>query len=90
MATDAGAGFQRPAGPRAYGSVRQPQNLVSYHLRQLRAGGLVTARRSSLDGRDTYYSLNLDSCARALAASVTALHPGLALTSAVPGDRSDD
>jgi DNA-binding transcriptional ArsR family regulator len=25
----------------------QPQNLVSYHLRQLRAGGLVNARRSS-------------------------------------------
>jgi protein-tyrosine-phosphatase/DNA-binding transcriptional ArsR family regulator len=65
-------------------AVRQPQNLVSYHLRQLRAGGLVTARRSSLDGRDTYYSLNLDGCARALAASVSALHPGLALPPAVP------
>ena len=38
----------------------EPQNLVSYHLRQLRAGGLVRARRSSSDGRDTYYSLDLD------------------------------
>jgi protein-tyrosine-phosphatase/DNA-binding transcriptional ArsR family regulator len=60
----------------------QPQNLVSYHLRQLRAGGLVTARRSSFDGRDTYYSLDLDGCARALTGAASALHPGLA---ALPG-----
>jgi protein-tyrosine-phosphatase/DNA-binding transcriptional ArsR family regulator len=65
-------------------AVRQPQNLVSYHLRQLRAAGLVTARRSSFDGRDTYYRLDLDGCAQALAASVTALHPGLALPPAIP------
>ena len=56
----------------------QPQNLVSYHLRQLRAGGLVTARRSSFDGRDSYYSLDLDGCAQALAGAALALHPGLA------------
>lgn len=55
----------------------QPQNLVSYHLRQLRDGGLVRARRSSLDKRDTYYSLDLDGCARALAVAAAALHPGL-------------
>jgi ArsR family transcriptional regulator, arsenate/arsenite/antimonite-responsive transcriptional repressor / arsenate reductase (thioredoxin) len=55
----------------------QPPNLVSYHLRQLRAGGLVTARRSSFDGRDTYYSLNLPGCSRALAGAAFALHPGL-------------
>jgi ArsR family transcriptional regulator, arsenate/arsenite/antimonite-responsive transcriptional repressor / arsenate reductase (thioredoxin) len=59
----------------------QPQNLVSYHLRQLREGGLVTSRRSSFDGRDTYYSLDLDGCSRALADAATALHPGLALAS---------
>src|SRR5271165_1125189 len=63
----------------------QPQNLVSYHLRQLRAGGLVTARRSSLDARDAYYSLDLDGCAGALADAVCALHPGLTLPSAAPG-----
>jgi ArsR family transcriptional regulator, arsenate/arsenite/antimonite-responsive transcriptional repressor / arsenate reductase (thioredoxin) len=56
-----------------------PQNLVSYHLRQLRAGGLVTGRRSSFDARDTYYSLDLASCSQALAAAAAALHPGLAL-----------
>jgi protein-tyrosine-phosphatase/DNA-binding transcriptional ArsR family regulator len=58
-------------------AVGQPQNLVSYHLRQLRAAGLVTGRRSSFDARDVYYSLDLDGCARALAASASALHPGL-------------
>jgi protein-tyrosine-phosphatase len=64
-------------------AVGQPQNLVSYHLGQLRSAGLVTSRRSSFDGRDTYYSLDLDGCAQALAASVSALHPGLALPPAV-------
>jgi ArsR family transcriptional regulator, arsenate/arsenite/antimonite-responsive transcriptional repressor / arsenate reductase (thioredoxin) len=61
-----------------------PQNQVSYHLRQLRLGGLVTARRSSFDGRDTYYSLDLDGCAKALAGAAVALHPGLAPSPAVP------
>jgi protein-tyrosine-phosphatase/DNA-binding transcriptional ArsR family regulator len=57
--------------------VDQPQNLVSYHLRLLREGGLVTATRSTFDGRDTYYHLDLDRCADALAATSTALHPAL-------------
>ncbi len=55
----------------------QPQNLVSYHLRLLRAGGLVTATRSSFDGRDSYYHLELDRCAEALAGAGSALHPAL-------------
>ena len=38
--------------------VDEPQNLVSYHLRQLRDGGLVSARRSSADGRDSYYAVD--------------------------------
>jgi ArsR family transcriptional regulator, arsenate/arsenite/antimonite-responsive transcriptional repressor / arsenate reductase (thioredoxin) len=57
--------------------VDQPQNLVSYHLRLLRDGGLVTTTRSSFDGRDTYYHLDLDHCANALAATGAALHPAL-------------
>lgn len=55
----------------------QPQNLVSYHLRQLRDGGLVTSRRSSFDARDAYYSLNLIACSRALTDAAAAVHPGL-------------
>lgn len=66
----------------------QPQNLVSYHLRQLRAGGLVTARRSSFDGRDTYYSLDLGGCARELADAASALHPGLAPVAARGPERA--
>ena len=62
----------------------QPQNLVSYHLRLLRDGGLVTATRSSFDRRDSYYHLDLDSCARALAATGAALHPALRLDSTPP------
>jgi ArsR family transcriptional regulator, arsenate/arsenite/antimonite-responsive transcriptional repressor / arsenate reductase (thioredoxin) len=54
-----------------------PQNLLSYHLRQLREGGLVTVRRSSYDGRDSYYHLDLDRCAEALAGTAAALHPTL-------------
>jgi ArsR family transcriptional regulator, arsenate/arsenite/antimonite-responsive transcriptional repressor / arsenate reductase (thioredoxin) len=55
----------------------QPQNLLSYHLRLLRDGGLVSATRSSYDGRDSYYHLELDRCAEALAETGAALHPAL-------------
>jgi protein-tyrosine-phosphatase/DNA-binding transcriptional ArsR family regulator len=57
----------------------QPQNLISYHLGRLRAGRLVAARRSTFDGRDAYYHLDLANCADALAAAGLALHPGLRL-----------
>jgi protein-tyrosine-phosphatase len=59
--------------------VDQPQNLVSYHLGRLRAGRLVRARRSTFDGRDAYYCLDLEYCAEALAGAGLALHPGLRL-----------
>jgi ArsR family transcriptional regulator, arsenate/arsenite/antimonite-responsive transcriptional repressor / arsenate reductase (thioredoxin) len=68
-------------------AVGQPQNLVSYHLGRLRAAGLVTARRSSFDGRDTYYHLDVDRCAHALADTGTALHPGLRLLDPAPQPR---
>jgi protein-tyrosine-phosphatase len=58
--------------------VDEPQNLVSYHLRLLRDGGLVTTTRSTFDGRETYYHLDLDRCAEGLRASGAALHPALA------------
>ncbi|WP_422773089.1 ArsR family transcriptional regulator [Plantactinospora sp. WMMC1484] len=57
--------------------VGEPQNLVSYHLRLLRDSGLVTVTRSSFDGRDSYYHLDLERCAEALADTAAALHPGL-------------
>ncbi len=58
----------------------QSQPLVSYHLRQLRDGGLVSARRSSADGRDSYYGLDLAGCSRLLADAGAALHPALQLS----------
>jgi ArsR family transcriptional regulator, arsenate/arsenite/antimonite-responsive transcriptional repressor / arsenate reductase (thioredoxin) len=58
----------------------QRQSLVSYHLRQLRDGGLVSARRSLADGRDSYYVLELVRCSELLVTAGASLHPGLAST----------
>ena len=41
------------------GLVGEPQNLVSYHLGKLRDARLVSARRSSADRRDAYYTVDL-------------------------------
>jgi ArsR family transcriptional regulator, arsenate/arsenite/antimonite-responsive transcriptional repressor / arsenate reductase (thioredoxin) len=57
--------------------VGEPQALVSYHLGQLRDERVVSMRRSSADGRDVYYSLDLARCGELLAATGSALHPGL-------------
>src|SRR5262245_47299761 len=61
-------------------AVDEPQNLVSYHLRLLRTAGLVVARRSNFDGRDSYYHLDLARCASAFGDAAAALHPALAPT----------
>ncbi len=53
------------------------QSLVSYHLRQLRDGGLVSMRRSAADGRDTYYILDLARCGEMLSRAGVLLHPSL-------------
>jgi len=55
-----------------------PQNAVSYHLKQLRALGLLRDHRSSLDGRDIYYGLDLERLSALYAAAGSALHPGIA------------
>src|SRR5262249_7145024 len=59
--------------------VAEPQNLVSYHLRRLRDGGLVSARRSAADKRDSYYAIDFEQCERQLQTAGGALHPGLLL-----------
>src|ERR687891_1410246 len=58
---------------------RRP-SLVSYHLRQLRDGGLVSMRRSAADGRDSYYLLDLARCGELLSSAGASLHPALAPT----------
>jgi protein-tyrosine-phosphatase/DNA-binding transcriptional ArsR family regulator len=57
----------------------EPQSLVSYHLRQLRAGEVVRARRSSADRRDSYYAVDLARSGELLREAGGALHPGLRL-----------
>jgi protein-tyrosine-phosphatase/DNA-binding transcriptional ArsR family regulator len=61
-----------------------PQNLASYHLASLRNAGIVSARRSSADRRDTYYRIDLRRCADLLCAVGPALQTGLRLDVARP------
>jgi protein-tyrosine-phosphatase/DNA-binding transcriptional ArsR family regulator len=67
----------------------QPQNLVSYHLRELRDAGLVSSHRSSFDGRDAYYRVDLTRCGEVLREAGMSLDPGLRLevTPPVPEGR---
>ncbi len=57
--------------------VGEQPNLVSYHLKKLRDRQLVTERRSSADGRDVYYTLDLDLLRDMYLATGEALHPGM-------------
>jgi protein-tyrosine-phosphatase len=51
--------------------------LISYHLKRLRLQKLVTERRSSADGRDIYYSLNLDRFQELYLQAGNSVHPYL-------------
>ena len=57
--------------------VNRPMNLISYHLKQLRNHQLVTERRSSADGRDVYYSVDLARLNTLYHQSGRQLHPAL-------------
>jgi protein-tyrosine-phosphatase/DNA-binding transcriptional ArsR family regulator len=58
--------------------LQQPINLVSYHLKKMRDEALVTTRRSEADGRDVYYTLDLERLRDLYLAAGGALHPLLA------------
>lgn len=60
--------------------VKEPQNLVSYHLGLLSDQKVVTERRSTADGRGMYYSLDLETLRTLYFASADSLHPGLNAT----------
>lgn len=64
--------------------VQQPYNLVSYHLKLLRASDLVALRKSDADGRDLYYSLNLKKLQEDYQQAALALHPGWTWKEAPP------
>ncbi len=59
-----------------------PQNLVSYHLRKLYDQQLVTERRSTADGRDIYYSLDINMLRILYFAAADSLNPSLNVTDA--------
>ena len=60
--------------------LEQPQNLVSYHLRRLHDQNLVTERRSTADGRDIYYSLDINMLRTLYFAAADSLNPVLNTT----------
>jgi ArsR family transcriptional regulator, arsenate/arsenite/antimonite-responsive transcriptional repressor / arsenate reductase (thioredoxin) len=57
--------------------IREPMNLVSYHLKKLRMADLVHEHRSLADGRDVYYSLDLDKVRGSLLAAGESIHPAV-------------
>ncbi|HEX6480709.1 MAG TPA: metalloregulator ArsR/SmtB family transcription factor [Ktedonobacteraceae bacterium] len=66
--------------------LEQPQNLVSYHLRRLHNHGIVSERRSTADGRDIYYSLNLEKLQALYFTSAGVLHPALSIAQISPAE----
>lgn len=62
----------------------RPQNLVSYHLGLLRAGHVISEHRGYTDGRDVYYSLDLDHLQLMIDRAVGAIHPVLPAVPATP------
>ncbi len=67
------------------GLLGRPQSLVSYHLGRLRSERVVHRRRSTADGRDSYYVLDLVRCGELLAQGGAALHPALRLSAGATG-----
>lgn len=57
--------------------IKEPPNLISYHLKQLRVRRIITERRSSADSRDIYYSLNMEQFQQFYFQAGQALHPAL-------------
>ncbi|GHO84099.1 arsenate reductase/protein-tyrosine-phosphatase family protein [Dictyobacter formicarum] len=57
--------------------VHEPQNVVSYHLRQLREHHLVKERRSAADERSLYYSLDLEALRVLYLSAGAVLHPAI-------------
>jgi ArsR family transcriptional regulator, arsenate/arsenite/antimonite-responsive transcriptional repressor / arsenate reductase (thioredoxin) len=63
----------------------QAPSLVSYHLTRLRDAGLVSARRSAADGRDSYHALDLAALGDAVVAVAGQIHPRLLTAVAAVG-----
>jgi len=57
--------------------LKQPQNVLSYHLRRLLDHGLVKEQRNAADERSIYYSLDLALLHAQYLAAAGVLHPAL-------------
>src|SRR5690348_11791839 len=57
-------------------TLHMTSNALAYHLKQLRALGVLRERRSTADGRDVYYRLDQDRLRQLYAEAGDALHPG--------------
>ncbi len=66
-----------------------PQNLVSYHLRRLREGQLVTERRSTADERAVFYQLDLERFQVLYLAAGEMLHPAVTADATAPLAQED-
>ncbi len=66
--------------------LHRPQNLISYHLRRLLNQQVVKEQRSAADGRDVYYSLDLNQVRHLYTEGGAAIHPALAEPSVVPAE----
>ena len=69
--------------------LKLPQNLVSYHLKQLRQEHLVVDRRSSADERSVFYSLDVEQLHVRYLAAAEQLHPALTAPVTEPGLQED-
>lgn len=63
--------------------LQQPMNLISYHLKMMRDNALVNTRRSDADGRDVYYSLDLNRLRQLYFQTGNALHPTIGVNSPI-------
>lgn len=66
----------------------EPQNLISYHLKRLRDARLVSEHRSAADGRDVYYSIDLERFRQLYYSAGEALHPSLTSPNGWPQERN--
>jgi protein-tyrosine-phosphatase/DNA-binding transcriptional ArsR family regulator len=58
-------------------TLHMPSNALAYHLKQMRALGVLQERRSTADGRDVYYRLDQDHLHQLYTAAGESLVPGL-------------
>ena len=57
--------------------LHRPQNLISYHLQKLSDANLVHEHQSIADGREIYYSIDLQQIQKAFTSVQSSIHPWL-------------